>query len=257
MEIKDDGLPIHTDATLKIRPRILLEGNFFVDIVAGLAPTRRCSTATTTRSRSTQTAQPVQLGEILNVLKSDVRGDLRTLLAEYSLKGLGGRRCGVLQPRHSASSRAPTAAPRRSTTPSLGHAAHQGRAAPAPGPAADVPPRSPSTRASLKDLVTNLNITAGALASEDVALQASMPALRDTLRARVSRRWPRSTTPCRRCAPSPWRRFPACARRRPRRSTRHCPSSARPACWWARPSFRARPPSCGARSPTWCASTPA
>jgi len=36
---------------------------------------------------------------------------------------------------------------------------------------------------SLKDLVTNLNVTAGALASEDVALQASLPALRDALAA--------------------------------------------------------------------------
>jgi hypothetical protein len=35
---------------------------------------------------------------------------------------------------------------------------------------------------SLKDLVTNLNVTAGALAREDVALEASIPALRDVLR---------------------------------------------------------------------------
>ena len=32
----------------------------------------------------------MQLPEILSVLKADVRGDLRTLLAEFSLKGLGG-----------------------------------------------------------------------------------------------------------------------------------------------------------------------
>ena len=37
MEIEDKGLPIHKDATLKIRPRIFLEGNFFVD----LSPARR------------------------------------------------------------------------------------------------------------------------------------------------------------------------------------------------------------------------
>ena len=41
MEVKDTGLPIHKDATLKIRPRILLEGNFFVDLEPGTpaAPT--------------------------------------------------------------------------------------------------------------------------------------------------------------------------------------------------------------------------
>ena len=35
MEIKDAALPIHEDAELKIRPRIFLEGNFFVDLQPG------------------------------------------------------------------------------------------------------------------------------------------------------------------------------------------------------------------------------
>ena len=35
MEIDEKGLPIHKDATLKIRPRIFLEGNFFVDLKPG------------------------------------------------------------------------------------------------------------------------------------------------------------------------------------------------------------------------------
>ena len=34
------GLPIHEDAQLKIRPRVFLEGNFFVDIKPG-SPSRR------------------------------------------------------------------------------------------------------------------------------------------------------------------------------------------------------------------------
>ena len=37
MEIDDKGLPIHKDATAKIRPRIFLEGNFFVDLQPGHA----------------------------------------------------------------------------------------------------------------------------------------------------------------------------------------------------------------------------
>ncbi len=41
MEINDKGLPIHKDAVMKIRPRIFLEGNFFVDVSPGTpsAPT--------------------------------------------------------------------------------------------------------------------------------------------------------------------------------------------------------------------------
>src|ERR687891_904484 len=35
MEIRDRGLPIHTDAQLKVRQRIFLEGNFFVDLQPG------------------------------------------------------------------------------------------------------------------------------------------------------------------------------------------------------------------------------
>src|ERR1700759_3510215 len=35
MEIDKRGLPIHKDAYLKIRPRIFLEGNFFVDLQPG------------------------------------------------------------------------------------------------------------------------------------------------------------------------------------------------------------------------------
>ena len=35
MELNDAALPIHEDATAKIRPRIFLEGNFFVDLKPG------------------------------------------------------------------------------------------------------------------------------------------------------------------------------------------------------------------------------
>src|SRR5690242_20268332 len=35
LEITKNGLPLHTDATAQIRPRIFLEGNFFVDLKPG------------------------------------------------------------------------------------------------------------------------------------------------------------------------------------------------------------------------------
>ena len=43
MTIDDQGLPIHNDATFAIRPRIFLEGNFFVDVSPGtpIAPVGR------------------------------------------------------------------------------------------------------------------------------------------------------------------------------------------------------------------------
>ena len=48
MDINRNGLPIHADATAKIRPRIFLEGNFYVDLQPGHARARR-------RSRRAQT----------------------------------------------------------------------------------------------------------------------------------------------------------------------------------------------------------
>ena len=35
MTIDEQGLPLHTNATFRIRPRIFLEGNFFVDVSPG------------------------------------------------------------------------------------------------------------------------------------------------------------------------------------------------------------------------------
>src|ERR671916_1890728 len=35
MRIQDKGRPLHEDATFRIRPRIFLEGNFFVDATPG------------------------------------------------------------------------------------------------------------------------------------------------------------------------------------------------------------------------------
>lgn len=179
MEVDDNGLPIHEDAELKIRPRILLEGNFFVDVKPG-SPNAPVLAEGEGPIPMAQTAEPVQLGEILNILKADVRGDLRTLLAEYSLKGLeGGGAEGFndaiefFEPAYRSSS--------------LANDAFLGI-----DPDADVQRvlRGQQRTAelltvdeeALKDLVTNLNITAGAIAAEDDGLRTAIPALRDTLR---------------------------------------------------------------------------
>ena len=78
MEINDKGLPIHKDATLKIRPRIFLEGNFFVDLPPGTPRAPTIGDGDTIPV--TQTAAPVQLDQVLTALQSDTREDLQTLL---------------------------------------------------------------------------------------------------------------------------------------------------------------------------------
>ena len=82
MAISDSGRPLHEDATLKIRPRIFLEGNFFVDLRPGTPGTPELEDGDTIKV--TQTATPVQLDQVLTALQSDTRQDLRDVL-----EGLG------------------------------------------------------------------------------------------------------------------------------------------------------------------------
>ena len=179
MELRDDALPLHRDATLKIRPRILLEGNYFVDIQPGTPSAPRLDDGSTVPA--TQTATSVSLPEILAVLTTDTRNDLRTLLYEYGTKGLGnGGAEGFNQ-----------AIPYFS--PAYRRTALTNEALLGVQPNRDLPrllrgqARTFAALASrpeeLKDLVTDLDVVAGALASQDAALEASVPALRDTLAA--------------------------------------------------------------------------
>jgi phospholipid/cholesterol/gamma-HCH transport system substrate-binding protein len=91
MRINKDGRPVHTDATAKIRPRIFLEGNFFVDLSAGSPSAPELKDGATIPVN--QTATPVQLDQVLTALQSDTRADLKTVLREYAsaLKGKGAK----------------------------------------------------------------------------------------------------------------------------------------------------------------------
>ncbi len=80
MEIKPDGLPIHKDAEMKIRPRIFLEGNFFVDVEPGTPDAPTISDGDTVPVA--QTAGPVQIDQILTALQVDTRKSLQVTLKE-------------------------------------------------------------------------------------------------------------------------------------------------------------------------------
>jgi phospholipid/cholesterol/gamma-HCH transport system substrate-binding protein len=81
MEISNAGLPIHRDATLKIRPRIFLEGNWFVELQPGTPSAPALSSGSTIPI--TQTSDPVQLDQVLDALNTDTRSNLQTFLVEY------------------------------------------------------------------------------------------------------------------------------------------------------------------------------
>jgi virulence factor Mce-like protein len=82
LQIDDDGLPLHEDATAKIRPRIFLEGNFFVDLKTGSPEAPILDDGGTIKV--TQTATPVQLDQVLTSLQSDTRQDLKDVLASLN-----------------------------------------------------------------------------------------------------------------------------------------------------------------------------
>ena len=179
MELRDDALPIHEDATLDIRSRILLEGNFFVDLKPGSPSAPHFESGDTIPI--TRTTASVTLPDILSVLQSDVRTDLQTLLREYGTEGLGNGGAEALN----------DAIP--SFKPAYRFSALTNDALLGVEPERDVQrlmrgqqrvfEALAEDREALRELVTDLNATAGALASQDEALEASVPALRDTLRA--------------------------------------------------------------------------
>lgn len=78
MAIDERALPLHEDAELRIRPRLFLEGNFFVDLRPGTPSAPVMEEGHTIPLAST--AIPVQLDEILAALQSDTRRNLRALV---------------------------------------------------------------------------------------------------------------------------------------------------------------------------------
>ena len=167
---------------LQIRPRILLEGNFFVDLEPGLAVGAR-SSRTAPPSRSPRPRTRCRCRRSCRCSTSDTRTDLQTLLREYGTEALGERRRARRSTARSRRSRPPTASARSPTTRCSASSPTEDLQRAAARPGARVRRRWPSNPQALQELVTDLNTTAGAIASQDAALAAAVPALRDTLRA--------------------------------------------------------------------------
>jgi phospholipid/cholesterol/gamma-HCH transport system substrate-binding protein len=192
MEIQDEGLPIHKDATAKIRPRIFLEGNFFVDLTPGTPSTPTIDDGDTLPV--SQTAGPVQLDQVLTALQQDTRTDLQRLVKSLAL-GL------TLKPSRAADTDADPSARGESAAESLNDSIRYAPAA-LSGTAivtdalAGSQPRDlrrlirglgrtteglSRNEVELSDLVRNLNTTMAATASEATDLRLSVRRLGPTL----------------------------------------------------------------------------
>jgi phospholipid/cholesterol/gamma-HCH transport system substrate-binding protein len=80
--VDGSGRPIHTDAFAQVRPRIFLEGNFFIDLDPGSPSAPEMGSGDTIPVSHTSTS--AQLDEVLTALQSPVRADLSRFL-----QGLG------------------------------------------------------------------------------------------------------------------------------------------------------------------------
>jgi phospholipid/cholesterol/gamma-HCH transport system substrate-binding protein len=79
--VDDSGRPIHDDAFAAIRPRIFLEGNFFIELDPGSPSAPEMDSGGTIPVSRTSTA--VQIDEVLSALQTPVRADLGRLLESY------------------------------------------------------------------------------------------------------------------------------------------------------------------------------
>lgn len=79
--VDDSGRPIHKNAFATVKPRIFLEGNFFIDLDPGSPGAPELGSGGTIPISHTSTA--VQIDEVLTALQSPVRANLGRLLESY------------------------------------------------------------------------------------------------------------------------------------------------------------------------------
>jgi virulence factor Mce-like protein len=176
MAILDKGKPIKDDARATIRPRIFLEGNFFVDLSPGTPGGEEMEDGDTIPV--TRTANPVQLDQVLKALRVDVREQLKTTFSELG----HAERAGAPQAFNRSLDDQPGAYRWTSVVSDalLGQRPGDlGRVIDDTGDVAAGLDRNPQR---LQTLVTDFNRTMAAFAESDADLRATIRELPDTMR---------------------------------------------------------------------------
>ena len=193
MEMQTEGLPIHKDAELKIRPRIFLEGNFFVDLKPGTPQAPTIAEGDTIPAG--QTAIPVQLDQVLTSLQQSTRKNLQVLLIELGA-GLTAEPTAAENAQQPPLTKGKTAAEALNNSlkysePALKNSAIVNQALQGVEPD-DLPglirglaatsTKLVGSEAQLGDLVVNFNTTMEAIASEQDAVRESVKLLGPTVK---------------------------------------------------------------------------
>jgi virulence factor Mce-like protein len=173
----DEALPVKEDATIKIRNRIFLEGNYFVELHPGSPSAEELPSGETLPPN--QADFPTQQHQVLqDVLRRDQREDFRIIFDELSTALEGAGAAGFNE-----AIRYWERAYRDSAQVSeayLGTENHDlSRLLRGQGKVFGALSRNED---ALKGFVTNLNRTMGAFASQEDNLKATIPQLRDVVK---------------------------------------------------------------------------
>ena len=176
MQLRRRALPLHRDASLRIRPRLFLEGGFYVELEPGSPASPRVVSDWT--MPLSQTATPVQLHQVLAVFDSDAREDLRGTIGtlDQGVSGGGAKGLRDVAPQLKPALRDATLAVEalRGTAPGdLATGVHS---------TAKLTGALAANPRALGDLVRSFNSTAATLAAHDQGLAGSVRGLDAVLR---------------------------------------------------------------------------
>ena len=182
MNLQEDALPIKEDATMRLRPRLFLEGNLFVDLEPGSPAGEELDSGSMIPLE--QTSISVQFDQVLTSLQQPVRASLGTFLSEF-----GTALCGSGPPDADCAPDSGGEGLRESfrTSPAAYRSTAEVNEAflgTEPGDLAGFVRNLGTTvealdrnREQLKDLVTNFRIVTGSFAAEDEALELAIAEL--------------------------------------------------------------------------------
>jgi phospholipid/cholesterol/gamma-HCH transport system substrate-binding protein len=176
MELKDAALPVHEDATVRIRPRLFLEGGFYVALDPGSPSAPELDDQSVLPVEQTDT--PVQLHQILATFDQDMLGDLQSTIKELDTGLANGGAEGL--------GRAVVAfGPVLRDTAILTEAArgpHPHDVSEGIGATSKITTALASRESDLRGLLTSLNTTTTALASRDAQIAESIVQLDGLIR---------------------------------------------------------------------------
>jgi len=182
--VDDSGLPVHKDATIRIRDRLFLEGNYYLELDPGTPSAPVIQDGGTIPL--SQTASPVQFYSVLSTFDLALRGHLANLSETFdqgfdaqpgqplTASGASGLKQAI-----------PQLTPVTKDIALIDHAlqgTHPTDVQNLLSSTSQVTGTLASSSALLVDLVSSLNATSNALAAADGALAQSISALDQTLR---------------------------------------------------------------------------